>query len=105
MTRKWRMLEGVQFVTAPTGERTAVLIDLTRYGEVWQNFYRMLIMYQHRVFGRDIADAVTEQVDSAPQFHPYHDLDMLAGTWSAEDGTQFLAAIADFNQVDAELWQ
>jgi hypothetical protein len=35
----------------------------------------------------------------------YHDLDDLAGTWDEEEAVAFLQAIADFEQVDSELWQ
>jgi hypothetical protein len=35
----------------------------------------------------------------------YNDLDSLAGTWSDEEATEFLNAIADFNKVDENLWQ
>ena len=35
---------------------------------------------------------------------PHHDLDELAGTWSAEEGEAFEAAIAPLEQVDPELW-
>lgn len=35
----------------------------------------------------------------------YHDLDALAGTWSKDEATAFLEGIADFDQVDSELWQ
>lgn len=34
-----------------------------------------------------------------------HDLDVLAGTWSAEEATEFLQAIADFDRIDSVLWQ
>lgn len=34
----------------------------------------------------------------------FHDLDALAGTWSAEDEAAFRAAIADFDQIDPALW-
>ena len=37
--------------------------------------------------------------------HRHHDLDALAGTWSAEEAAEFRSAIADLNQVDAPLWQ
>jgi hypothetical protein len=37
--------------------------------------------------------------------HPiYHDLDDLAGTWTAEDAALFEAASADFEQIDESLW-
>ena len=35
----------------------------------------------------------------------YHDLDDLAGTWSAEDELDFLAATDDFGKIDQALWQ
>jgi hypothetical protein len=35
----------------------------------------------------------------------YHDLDALAGTWSAEEAEEFRHAIAEFNQIDPTLWQ
>jgi hypothetical protein len=35
----------------------------------------------------------------------YHDLDALAGTWSAEDADEFRRAIADLNQIDPTIWQ
>lgn len=34
----------------------------------------------------------------------YHDLDALAGTWSAQEAVEFLHAIHDLNQVDPPLW-
>ena len=34
----------------------------------------------------------------------YHDLDFLAGTWSAEEADEFRRAIADLDQVDPALW-
>ncbi len=35
----------------------------------------------------------------------YHDLDGLAGTWSAGDEAEFLANIAPLSQVDESLWR
>ena len=35
----------------------------------------------------------------------YHDLDALAGTWTAEEASEFLKAVADFEEVDQELWR
>lgn len=35
----------------------------------------------------------------------YHDLDSLAGTWSAEDADAFRLATADFAKIDETLWQ
>jgi hypothetical protein len=35
----------------------------------------------------------------------HHDLDALAGTWTAEDASAFDAATAKSRKIDAELWQ
>ena len=36
-------LEGVQFVTDASGKRTAVMLDLDRYGELWEDIYDILL--------------------------------------------------------------
>lgn len=35
----------------------------------------------------------------------YHDLDSLAGTWSAADAEEFQAAVSVFGRVDDDLWK
>lgn len=35
----------------------------------------------------------------------YHDLDSLAGTWTAQDASEFEAASAPQRVIDAELWR
>lgn len=35
----------------------------------------------------------------------YHDLDKLAGTWDKQQAKTFLKQIADFEQIDEELWK
>ena len=35
----------------------------------------------------------------------YHDLDHLAGTWTAEDLTEFERATAAFDKIDEEMWK
>ncbi len=32
-------MEGIQFVVDDKGRKTAVLIDLRKYGELWEDFY------------------------------------------------------------------
>ena len=36
-------VQGIQFVIDEKGKKTAVLIDLREYGEVWEDFYDTLI--------------------------------------------------------------
>ena len=52
----------------------------------------------------ELARTLLEQsVDSSAAIH--HELDSLAGTWSAEDAAAFDAATAATRHVDAELWR
>ena len=53
--------------------------------------------------GKLIEESLPPATEESPP--PYHDLDHLAGTWSKEDATAFLAATADFEQVDEDLWK
>lgn len=32
-------MEGIQFVTNDKGKKIAVMIDLQKYGEIWEDFY------------------------------------------------------------------
>ena len=32
-------MEGIQFVIDDSGQRTAVLVDLKKYGALWEDFY------------------------------------------------------------------
>lgn len=36
-------LDGIQFVTDVSGKRKAVVLDLERYGELWEDIYDILI--------------------------------------------------------------
>ena len=38
-----RSMEGIQFVVDDKGKKIAVLIDLKKYGELWEDFYDCLI--------------------------------------------------------------
>ncbi len=56
--------------------------------------------------------AATQSLQAAPvtagvatlQNKTYHDLDDLAGTWSAEEAESFETVIADFEKIDEHLW-
>lgn len=54
------MLEGIQFVTNATGEKTAVLIDLKQHGELWDDLYDALIARQRADEPRESLEAVRE---------------------------------------------
>jgi hypothetical protein len=58
-----QMLEGIQFVTNAEGEQTAVLIDLKRYGELWEDFYDTLIAHQRDDEPRESLESVRETLE------------------------------------------
>lgn len=41
--RNMMTLDGIQFVTDVSGKRKAVVLDLERYGELWEDIYDILI--------------------------------------------------------------
>ncbi len=53
-------LEGIQFVTNAAGQKTAVLIDLTRYGELWEDFYDSLIAQTRATEPRESLETVRQ---------------------------------------------
>ena len=42
------MMKGIRFVTNHKGERVAVMIDLERYGDLWEDFYDSLLAEMRR---------------------------------------------------------
>lgn len=36
-------MEGVQFLVNEKGEKTSVLIDLTEWGDLWEDFYDLMV--------------------------------------------------------------
>ena len=56
------MLEGIQFVTNTAGEKTAVLIDLKQYGELWEDFYDAIVARQRADKPRESLDSVRKML-------------------------------------------
>lgn len=42
------MIEGVQFVVDATGKKTAVIINLEKWGELWEDVYDILVSESRR---------------------------------------------------------
>lgn len=38
-------MKGIQFVIDDTGEKTAVVIDLKQWGQIWDEFYKILLSH------------------------------------------------------------
>jgi hypothetical protein len=41
-------MKGIQFVTDDSGRRTAVLISLAEWGELWEDFYDVIVSESRR---------------------------------------------------------
>ena len=54
------MVEGIQFVTDAAGEKTAVLIDLRKYSEIWEDFYDGLLARQRAQEPRESLESVRQ---------------------------------------------
>jgi PHD/YefM family antitoxin component YafN of YafNO toxin-antitoxin module len=55
-------MKGIQFVVDDKGEKTAVLIDLQEYGELWEDFYDCLIAHARADEPRESLAEVREQL-------------------------------------------
>jgi len=55
-------MEGIQFVVDDKGEKTAVLIDLKKHGELWEDFYDSLIARARADEPRESLESVKERL-------------------------------------------
>jgi hypothetical protein len=53
----------------------------------------------------DLVRLGLEASKGGSQLRIYHDLDDLAGTWSAQEAKAFERVMADFEKIDERLWQ
>ena len=55
-------MKGVQFVINEHGEKTAVVIDLKKHSEVWEDFYDASVARQRQNEPRETLDAVKRRL-------------------------------------------
>ena len=55
-------MEGIQYVTNEKGHRTAVLIDLQKHRDAWEDFYDGLIAKQRAKEPRESLSAVKKRL-------------------------------------------
>lgn len=55
-------MKGIQFVTDEAGRKTAVLIDLRKYGELWEDIYDSLVAQQRADEPRETLEAVKQRL-------------------------------------------
>lgn len=58
-------MEGIHFVTNEKGKKIAVLIDLERYGEAWEDFYDQLVAAERKNDKREPYEAVHKRLIKA----------------------------------------
>ena len=57
--------EGIRFVTDASGRRTDVMVDLDRYGDLWEDIYDILVVRQRQVDPRESLEKVRKQLATA----------------------------------------
>jgi len=55
-------LKGVQFVVDEHGQRTAVMIDLKKHSEVWEDFYDTAVAREREHEPRESLDSVRKRL-------------------------------------------
>jgi hypothetical protein len=55
-------LKGVQFVVDENVQRTAVMIDLKKYSEVWEDFYDIAVAREREHEPRESFDSVRKRL-------------------------------------------
>lgn len=55
-------MQGIQFVVNNKGEKVAVLIDLKKYGELWEDIYDSLIARQRAAEPRESLESVRKRL-------------------------------------------
>ena len=62
-------MKGIQFVVDDTGKKKAVLIDLSEWGELWEDFYDVLVSdsrkYEPTVDWEDLKAEMTQEETKA----------------------------------------
>ncbi len=56
------MMKGIEFVVDDSGQKKAVLIDLKKYGEIWEDFYDTLRAKERESEPREPLEEVKDKV-------------------------------------------
>jgi hypothetical protein len=56
------MLKGIQFLVDERGEKTAVQIDLKKYGDLWEDFFDTLIAQKRADEPRETLEQVRQEL-------------------------------------------
>ncbi len=65
-------MKGIQFIVDDQGEKTAVVIDLKQWGQLWDQFYQMLLTHSPNNEEWLQASSVQEKLDQALEWNAKH---------------------------------
>jgi|WetSurSiteA1Bulk_404760.scaffolds.fasta_scaffold65667_2 hypothetical protein len=55
-------MKGIQFLVDDTGEKKAVLIDLKKYGDLWEDLYDTILAHERQDEPRESLDVVKQRL-------------------------------------------
>ncbi|MBF0518943.1 MAG: hypothetical protein HQK92_04390 [Nitrospirae bacterium] len=55
-------MKGIQYMTDDSGDRTSVVIDLKKHGDLWEDFYDNMIAAQRKSQPRESLKAVRSKL-------------------------------------------
>ncbi|MBF0563976.1 MAG: hypothetical protein HQK89_01905 [Nitrospirae bacterium] len=55
-------MKGIQYIMDDKGDRTAVVIDLKKYGDIWEDFYDGIIASERKDEPRESLETVKEKL-------------------------------------------
>jgi PHD/YefM family antitoxin component YafN of YafNO toxin-antitoxin module len=58
-------MSGIQFVIDDKGSKSAVIIDLNKYANIWEDFYDSLLAHQRRKEPRESLNSVKKRLHRA----------------------------------------
>ena len=59
------LMKGIQFVVSNEGKRTAVIIDLKKYGRMWEDFYDVMLAEQRKHEPKESLEIVKKKLIQA----------------------------------------
>ncbi|MCI0483080.1 MAG: hypothetical protein L0Y78_00685 [candidate division NC10 bacterium] len=62
-------MEGIQFLTNDKGRKVAVLIDLRKYGELWEDLYDSLTARRRAREPRESLESVKKRLRKRPKMN------------------------------------
>jgi hypothetical protein len=63
-------MKGVQFLIDEEGKKTAVLIDLKKHAELWEDFYNSALAQSREREPRETLESVKERLRSSRKLSP-----------------------------------